>query len=451
MKNYILLFNCLLWMAACVLTHSCQQLPEDDMSMAEKKEKSLKVEVRSAGDAEIVYPLYLYAFDEEGKLAASQMIEDAETDMALMLSKGDYQIVALSGVSGAYQLPENPDLDDVVTMNEVTGADTPMMRGQADVRIADASEASVKITLKYAVAALNVTLKDVPKNVISVQLALSPLYSTLSMSGEYGGKSHKVKVDCSLLSDGVWTAKTAYIFPGSGKETVFSVYFETEEGTAVTYGHTSTGIPEANHPFNVTGTYAGGIIVGGNFDVTGWEEAIDVEFEFGANVVPDDDEGTDADKEGTGDSDVDLTGVPEVGTIWNDMIVVGMGEADETGMDLLLMTVDEWEVTVAQAASVPVGYSVNGISDWRIPTHDEAAELRTRFSASKREELNEVIAEYDETKYGLASGDSERYLCLKDGTYYSFRFVSGTSTTKAGEKRSYYLRLVKTYRFELNE
>ena len=46
--------------------------------------------------------------------------------------------------------------------------------------------------------------------------------------------------------------------------------------------------------------------------------------------------------------------------------------------------------------------------------------------------------------------EDERYLCTKNGTYYSFRFVSGTTTTKAGEVRSYYLRLVKSYRISLD-
>ena len=49
--------------------------------------------------------------------------------------------------------------------------------------------------------------------------------------------------------------------------------------------------------------------------------------------------------------------------------------------------------------------------------------------------------------WGLADGYDERYLCLKNGEYYSFRFVAGTSTTKAGEMRLYYVRLVKSYRY----
>ena len=186
------------------------------------------------------------------------------------------------------------------------------------------------------------------------------------------------------------------------------------------------------------------MIVGGSFDVTDWEGSIDVEFEFGANEIPDEEE---VDEGDSGESEVDLTGVPQIGTIWNDVIVADIGEADETGVDLLLMTLDEWDATTSQVDEVPSGYSVNGISGWRLPTHNEASILRARFSGNARLELNDLIAEYDDELYGL-DGD-ERYLCTKDDVFYSFKFAGGTSTTKAGDVRSYYVRLVKTYRMNL--
>lgn len=445
----------LIYIVTVCLVFSCQQLPEDDGWMSEGGEKTLKVKVRSAGDAEIVYPLYLYAFTGKGKLVASQTIAGAEDDMALPLAKGDFQVVALSGASDDYQLPESPELDDVIVLSATDGADTPLMVGRANVEVGDAEESSAQITLTYVVAALNVKLKDIPSNVSKVQLALSPLHSSLSMGGEYGGDSQKVKVDCSLVSEGVWAAETTYIFPGNAKETVFSIYFKTDDGAEVTYGYTYQGVPEANHLFNVTGSYAGGVIVGGNFDVTDWEGSIDVEFEFGAEMVPDDDEEDNTDEGDDEEPEVKLEGVPEVGTIWNDMIVVDMGEADETGVDLLLMSLDEWDAYVSDADAVVDGYSVNGITGWRLPTHEEATLLRNRFCGNNLRELNELIEEYNQENnlegndalWGLADGDDERYLCLKNGEYYSFRFVAGTSTTKAGEKRLYYVRLVKSYRY----
>ena len=428
-----------LW--GCWFVISCQQVPNDDEWLSEEEMKPLKVKVRSAENVEIAYPLYLYAFDKNGKLAASQTIVDEGKDMALSLTDDEYQVVALSGVTDDYQLPKDLTLEGEIKLSNIEGADAPLMVGRADVGGSRNEGTMAEIALSYVVAQLNVVLKNVPADVSTVQLSISPLYSSLSMGGEYGGDAQKVKINCTLDEDGIWSAQPTYIFPGSGEETTFSVYFKKEDGTEMTYGYTYQGVPEANHPFNITGSFAEGVIVGGSFEISGWEEAIDVEFTFGANVVPDAGE---TDEEEPEEPEIDLTNVPEIGTIWNDAIVADIGEADETGVDLLLLSLDEWDATTSQVSDVIEGYSVNGISDWRLPTHEEAAVLRARFSGDSRLELNDLIEEYDSSLYGVDG--EERYLCTKNDVYYSFKFAGGTTTTKAGEKRSYYVRLVKTYR-----
>ena len=430
--------NLPLYIFLCCTLFACQQVPEDDSWASEGESQSLQVKVRSAENVEISYPLFLYAFDKDGKLAASQNIEKEEDDMALTLGNGDFRLVAIAGTSGAYLLPESPTIDDVITIDGTEGAGTPLMVGRADIDISRSSGTTAEITMSYVVAELNVKLVNVPADVSTVQLSISPLYSSLSMGGEYGGDVQKVKVNCTLGEDGVWSAQPTYIFPGSAAETTFSIYFKKTDGTEVTYGYTYKGAPEANHPFNITGSYAEGVIVGGSFEISGWEEAIDVEFTFGANAVPG------VDEEEPEEPEIDLTNVPEIGTIWNDAIVADIGEADETGVDLLLLSLDEWDATTSQVSDVIEGYSVNGMSDWRLPTHEEAAVLRARFSGDSRLELNDLIEEYDSSLYGVDG--EERYLCTKNDVYYSFKFAEGTTTTKAGEKRSYYVRLVKTYR-----
>ena len=432
------MLKCILPILFCGTLFACQQVPNDDEWLSEEETKPLKIKVRSAENVEIAYPLYLYAFDKNGKLAASQTIDDKEKDMALSLTDDEYQVVALSGVTDDYQLPKDLTLEGEIKLSNIEGADAPLMVGRADVGGSRNEGTMAEIALSYVVAQLNVVLKNVPADVSTVQLSISPLYSSLSMGGEYGGDVQKVKVNCTLGEDGVWSAQPTYIFPGSALETTFSIYFKKTDGTEVTYGYTYKGAPEANHPFNITGSYAEGVIVGGSFEISGWEEAIDVEFTFGANAVPG------VDEEEPEEPEIDLTNVPEIGTIWNDAIVADIGEADETGVDLLLLSLDEWDATTSQVSDVIEGYSVNGMSDWRLPTHEEAAVLRARFSGDSRLELNDLIEEYDSSLYGVDG--EERYLCTKNDVYYSFKFAGGTTTTKAGEKRSYYVRLVKTYR-----
>ena len=210
----------ILCLTILIMAFSCQQMPEDEIYMPDAEEP-LDVQVRSAEGIDIIYPISLYAYANDGKLVASQQIADEGDNMSLLLSEGIYQIVAVSGLSSAYQLPENPSLDDFIVMSGDEGAKTPLMIGRADVNVNQNSNARVELILTHVVAELYVTLKNVPNDVAGVQMTLSPLYSSLSMNGQYSGTSQKVKVNCALSSNGVWETGPIYIFPGSGQKSLF--------------------------------------------------------------------------------------------------------------------------------------------------------------------------------------------------------------------------------------
>lgn len=432
--NVSVICKWLLLTAICSCFCACQSLPEEDLSATDSR--SLRVETRSSGSSEVLFPLYLYAFSENGTCAASQIITEADEAMELVLPAGNYQVVAISGVSEAYKMPDSPSLEDVISMEG--GANSPLMVGKADVSIGSSSEETLVITLSYAVAALNVALKNVPSDVAAVSFSLSPLHSSWSFNGSYGGNPLKVETACSLDTENVWSSKTLYIFPGQEAETTFSIVLEKKDGSRSTYGYTYAGVPVAGRPFNVGGNYSGSVTVGGSFIGGDWGTAIEVEFDFGAAFS------TDGEGEGE-NSEVDLLKLPEIGSIWQGAIVADVGEADTTGADLFLLSLDEWEATTAQVETLTAGYSVNDISDWRLPTYDEAKSLRSSYSGDNRLSLNERIAAYDDSLYGLDG--EERYLCDKDGEYYSFIFQGGTTISKAGSKRTYYVRLVKTFHF----
>ena len=211
-----------------------------------------------------------------------------------------------------------------------------------------------------------------------------------------------------------------------------------KDGQEVTYGYTWKDRPKANQPYHLLGDYSDGLALNGTFVVTGWNEAEDVSFEFGANVKQEDKKD---------DSELDLSSLPEVGNIWNGSIVADVGEADENGVDILLMSLDEWAIYTSQIEELVSGYSVNGISGWRIPTYDEAKYLQNSYSGENRLSLNERIAAYDDDCVELDG--EERYLCNKSGVYYTFVFAGGRVISKAGDKTAYYARLVKTYHVDL--
>ena len=435
-----LLSKWLLVAAVCLFCSACQTLVVEDVSVGE--EGTLRVKARSVEGEEMVYPLSLYAFSEAGDCVASLTVVDADESIRLNLPAGTYKIVSLAGYSDDYDLPNQPKVDDVVRMVGNAGAETPMMIGKADVTVGAHKESRLEMALSYAVAAIDVVLSGVPSDVASVSVTFSSLYSSMRMKGDYVDADYTLNLDCSLHTDNQWKTQTKYVFPGSGAETTLSIRMKFESGEEVIHGYVWRGAPEAGKPYHFQGTYSDGFILNGNFVISGWSEAEDVEFTFGSVSLPDDGKNEDEEE----DSDMEVSELPEIGTIWNGTIVADIIDSDESGAELLLMSLDEWDATASEVKDAAFDYVVNGISDWRLPTHEEAAILRSRFSGDALDELNERILAYDPELYELADGEKERYLCLKNGGVYSFQFRAGTSTSVAGEKRSYYVRLVKTCR-----
>ena len=432
----------LLIAAICLLSPACQQLADETSGIS--GEGTLKVKNRSAVGEEICYPLSLYAFSENGDCIASQTVESADESTRLNLPAGTYKIVSVSGYSGDYEIPVKPKLEDVVLMTGKAGAEVPLMIGKADVKVGADKENRLELTLSYAVTAIDFTLSHVPSEVAGVSVILSPLYSSMSMKGDYVDANYTLTLDCSLNTGNLWSTRTKYVFPGSGAETSLSIVMKLKTGEVVTHGYVWKDTPKAGKPYHLYGEYSDGFALNGDFVVSGWSEAEEVEFIFGTVSSPDDGKG-----DGKEDnSDIDMSKLPEVGSIWNGTIVADIIEADDFGADLLLMSLDEWDATVSEVKDATFDYTINGISDWRLPTHEEAATLRDKFSGDARVELNERIVEYNPELYELANGEKERYLCLKNGELYSFQFRTGTGITVAGEKRSYYVRLVKSYHID---
>ena len=181
-----------------------------------------------------------------------------------------------------------------------------------------------------------------------------------------------------------------------------------------------------NRAFNISGNYTGDITIGGEFVISGWDSSIDVSFEFGSTLSDNEEkeeanENTPEDNAGSG---------PQPGSIWKNAIVVKT-EGDE----VLLMSLEEWYASTSE-----VEYILQEQSGWHIPTYEEAQLLRSTFSGENRYALNETIWLHNGSLTGIDG--EERYLCDKNGVYYSFVFAEGKTISKAGTKKLYYIRLL---------
>jgi hypothetical protein len=137
--------------AICLHLFSCQVMEEVDGS--QKEGTSLKIKARSLEAVSVPYPLSLYAFDGQGRCSASQKIVNGDDRIELVLSVGNYRIVAIAGYSDEYLLPEEPTMDEVISLERA--ADVPLMMGEESVEITGEEDVTMEIALSYVVAGVN--------------------------------------------------------------------------------------------------------------------------------------------------------------------------------------------------------------------------------------------------------------------------------------------------------
>ena len=157
MKNTIFLLLTLLFLLAACQNSIQAELDEENENFSEA---TLRVQTRAGGTSSLTYPVYIYAFSDDGAYAAStEMRSEEGSAMELCLAAGNYTIVALCGVDG-YSFSDRPDMEDVVTFSGQQMAEEALMCGMAKVRVD--GDASTSITLTAAVSRLEIELHAIP-------------------------------------------------------------------------------------------------------------------------------------------------------------------------------------------------------------------------------------------------------------------------------------------------
>lgn len=425
----------LMGLGVWILLFGCQKLEDEQWDISQNG--ILNVETRSVENDSILYPMTLYAFSESGECVNSRTFENKSEDVHLDLPFGKYRIVAVAGYAKGYVMPSVKSWDDEIALSVDAAPETPLMMGLADIELDSETVNKLEILLSYSVAALDVSLSGIPSGVAEVGITMSPFYSSMNLKGEYKASGYSLNMDCVLDTVGRWASPLRYVFPGSNEETVLSIAFKVNDGTKTTYGYVWKDAPKANQPYHLKGSYEGSLTLSGSLGITGWGQSEEVVFEFGSVEQTDDEDGT---------SNSELSEMPKVGDFWNGALVIDVGETDDFGTEILLMSLNEWSALTSEIGNLTSAYSVNGISGWRLPTDGEAQLLKDAYGGDAREALNKQILAYNGNLSGLDG--EERYLCMKADAFYSFAFAEGTKITKAGEKKTYFVRLVKLHQIE---
>ncbi|UPS45234.1 FimB/Mfa2 family fimbrial subunit [Prevotella sp. E15-22] len=245
---------------------------------------------------------------------------------------------------------------------------------KANIELKRKATNKLTLDLKRQVLCLSqVQINNVPTDVTSVEVTLSPLYSGVTLSETYSGsKSCTVELKKGD-DDGLWQSEPkTYLFPSKDTPTI-TISFTTSEGTQ-SYSYSTNQPLEANHHVILSGTYEGhqGVSLTGVLLSEKWGENITITFGFD----------TPTDNNNSNPSDPTVTPVP--GRFYHDYYVVSV---DQTNHKAVLLSRDNltysepakndannegWLRVVKSAIAKLEKPSGLTCDSWRVPTIDEA-------------------------------------------------------------------------------
>lgn len=413
---------------------------------------------------------FAYAFEKEsGKLYSTiQASFNSESDASFQLSKGDYNIVA-TNIDASSQKSLSQDMmlsvnDDSLVKDEY------VYYGQNDVYVDGKNEKSLNINISPLTNSLNVSVKGLPEEIHKATLLLYPVFSSLNMKGDFS-ENNLLTIPLTKKVGDTWeNEQPVRIINGSLGNYAINLNTEYSNGSVITYSS------------NISATFKGGenneiaILVLSDGTIKGTIKSsmdggnVNEEFDFG--------ESTDDDLSDISSQDVFMIdAIPHPSESWNNHIVAFVQNSDGDLLDyqdinrinnerdsnnpftLILISRDEYsEVTAAtftgtnpnNALELAAKYKEDDLTNWRMPTRIEAAQLRETYNeGTNLKILNETILKQNGTEITVIENDNYvRYLC-EDATY-SFAFRKGSQISAAGKTlSSYRLRLLNIVKARL--
>lgn len=435
MKNKT--FKLMLLMVAAMLLFSCEKYNEDDDFSAKEANSTLIIRTRvmavnETDESKISYPVNIYVFSGDACIETAK-IESEDTPISSYLPEGRYDVYAIAGADAeTYNLPtkENAAKEYLIKLNDgKTHSD--LMAAKNNVTLAYGEENTLTLSLERKVMLIeNVSIKNVPSNVIAVNVTISPLYENLLLNGNYEGTDGSQTIDLIKGSDGnTWENNyNAYLLEASGQATI-KVSLKTEKNTK-SYSYTSTDELKANYKINITGTYnENGITLNGTITGATWQGVKNINFNFdetGSSI--DENTGSETeegkDEEDTGET---TTGnAPEVGTLYKNCYVlksenVGNGTKVtlmSTTFEQGLIFTDNDQSSINEAINVKLkdmAAASDGLESFRIPTLEDLKYVKNNLEA-----INANLEKLGKTLFFTGTG-----------TLYSYYFLDNDGSIKA--------------------
>ena len=432
MKNTLTLISSALLLAACqqidLGNNNTAVAPQDDTY-------SVKITSKSGdSNVDIPSPLTIYAVNADGLVEKrASVTEEGATSVNLSLLSGDFTFYAIAGAdAGDDDVPAN----NIITAEE-GGFAKPIMRCEQKTTIDDDME--LPLTLSYAVAAVDVTLSNIPTDVKAVSVKMGSLRESLNIEGEYAGTT-TATLNLEKQSDGTtWKSATIYVFPSVSAPTTLTITQTMTDDSKQSYSASYNAKLLAGTPyhFSGTGTNIANHELTVNVTAEGWDNAIEEELVLTPIGAGD----------GSGSIDTDgetylVSEMPaEAGTLLDGKYVLAYVDGDK---GLLYAKQDCTSDDISE-------YKEGDITGWSIPTLEQYNMIKT--AVGKVTNLNSIIdtannATTTAKKYKI----NDYYYCDNLEKAFSWNSTANNGEVAIGNtSKNYHLRLVKEVTFKLKD
>ena len=315
----------------------------------------------------------VYVFNAQDQCVEVLQTTTEEGAFSTELPIGTYSLYAVGADDlDRYVLPtqEEATPTSIITCAEGKTLGDLLLK-KANIELKRKATNKLTLDLKRQVLCLSqVQINNVPTDVTSVEVTLSPLYSGVTLSETYSDtnpQSTSIALEKGG-NDGLWQSPTAtYLFPSNGEPTI-TITFTTPEGTE-SYAYSTTQTLTPNHHVILSGTYEGhqGVSLTGVLLSETWGEDITITFGFD----------TPTDNNNSNPSDT-----PIAGKSYHDYYVVSV---DKTNHQAVLLAKEDvtykkagqnannaqWLSVINSAlANVETPSGLN-CDKWRVPTLEE--------------------------------------------------------------------------------
>lgn len=381
----IIMFVCLMFFSACekeLMTEE-EKKSNTEETTGEDADSKLTIVTRAPSGEVISYPVTVYIMNSAGSCVSKEVLETSNDELLVNLAAGTYQVYAVGGATEEdYNLPAANKAfatSEITLRNGSVHAD--LMTGSNTVKLGRNESNTLVMAMSRKVQKVTaVTIQDLPTAVTAVSVTLAPLYKSLLLNGNYTTDTEEQEetIELTRQSDGTTWKNTATVnlLPAVSAATVKVTMTLNNTNTSFTYSSSQT--LEANHELTITGSYtgnAGEFTMSGMFTGAVWGDPTTINFTFNESGA--EDAGSSQGGGGNNNNDGEA---PAVNT-WYKNCFVFMSE--EAGDDVVVTLIHRNEVAISanDKAEADVlteinaalsGFTIDGISGWRLPTAEEA-------------------------------------------------------------------------------